>query len=122
MDALDLSAGRKARAAAPARQQPAASEHVGQLAASERRARWTTRTLNWLLVPLSLVLGVLGWQWLVVARNIPPFILPPPTRVATRFASVFADGNYVVRSAYWNNGSLAAAGALTARGLIPPAL
>jgi NitT/TauT family transport system permease protein len=95
MDALDLSPGRKARAAAPARQQPVASEqHVEQLAASERRARWTTRTLNWLLVPLSLVLGVLGWQWLVVARNIPPFILPPPTRVATRFASAFADGTW----------------------------
>jgi NitT/TauT family transport system permease protein len=94
MDTLDLSPARKGRATAPARRRAGASEHVEQLVADERRARWQTRTLNWLLVPLSLVLGLLGWQWLVVARNIPPFILPPPTRVATRFVSAFSDGTW----------------------------
>src|SRR5436309_12452019 len=94
MDALDLSPGRKGRGAGPSVRRADPDEHVGRLAADERRARRSTRALNWLLVPLSLVLGVLGWQWLVVARDIPAFILPPPTRVATRFAGALADGTW----------------------------
>ena len=49
---------------------------------------------GWLLGPLSILLGLLGWQWLVSARDIPAFILPPPGRVATRFATALADGTW----------------------------
>jgi len=50
--------------------------------------------ITWLTVPLSIVVGVAGWQWLVMAREIPAFILPPPGRVATRFATALADGTW----------------------------
>ncbi len=50
--------------------------------------------LGWLTVPLSIVVGVAAWQWLVTARDIPAFILPPPGRVATRFATALADGTW----------------------------
>jgi NitT/TauT family transport system permease protein len=93
MDALDISPARKRRGGPPA-ERAATVDRVGRLDASERRARRSSTLLNWLLVPLSLVLGLLGWQWLVVARDIPAFILPPPTRVATRFASAIADGTW----------------------------
>lgn len=45
-------------------------------------------------MPLSLLLGLLAWKWLVVAREIPAFILPPPERVAARFVSAVADGTW----------------------------
>ena len=99
MDALDLSPARQGRAATPTVQRGSADDRAGRLEAGERRARRSARALNWLLVPLSLLLGLLGWQWLVAARDIPPFILPPPTRVAERFASAFADGTW------WTNTS-----------------
>jgi NitT/TauT family transport system permease protein len=57
---------------------------------SNRARRW----LEMLAVPLSLVVGVLLWKWLVVARDIPAFILPPPERVAARFVSAVADGTW----------------------------
>lgn len=93
METLDLSPARKGRGRQDVRR-VATLNRAGRLEASERRARWSSHALNWLLVPLSLVLGLLGWQWLVVARDIPAFILPPPTRVATRFVSAIADGTW----------------------------
>jgi NitT/TauT family transport system permease protein len=99
MDALDLSPARQGRAATPTVRRESAADRAGRLDAGERRARRSSLALNWLLVPLSLLLGLLGWQWLVAARDIPPFILPPPTRVAERFASAFADGTW------WTNTS-----------------
>ncbi len=61
---------------------------------ARRGGRIPPAAVSWLTVPLSIVVGVLGWQWLVTARNIPSFILPPPGRVATRFASALADGTW----------------------------
>lgn len=61
--------------------------------APARRRRWR-RWLEPLAVPLSLALGVLAWHWLVIARDIPAFILPPPGRVAARFVSAVADGTW----------------------------
>jgi len=63
-------------------------------ARARRGGRIPPGALSWLLVPLSIVLGVAGWQWLVTARDIPAFILPPPGRVATRFATALADGTW----------------------------
>jgi NitT/TauT family transport system permease protein len=59
-----------------------------------RRGGRLRRWLELLAVPFSLALGILGWKWLVVARDIPAFILPPPERVATRFVSAVADGTW----------------------------
>jgi NitT/TauT family transport system permease protein len=59
-----------------------------------RRGGRFRRWLELLAVPFSLALGILGWKWLVVARDIPAFILPPPERVATRFVSAVADGTW----------------------------
>lgn len=58
------------------------------------RRRAGRRLLERLAVPLSLALGVLAWRWLVAARDIPAFILPPPERVAARFVSAVADGTW----------------------------
>lgn len=59
-----------------------------------RRGLRLRHALELLAVPCSLALGILGWKWLVVARDIPAFILPPPERVAARFASAVADGTW----------------------------
>src|SRR5689334_4744410 len=67
---------------------------VSEVIARRQHAARRADALGWLLVPLSLVLGLAAWQWLVVARDIPPFILPPPARVAARFASALADGTW----------------------------
>lgn len=86
MDALDAPtlAGRA---------RPAA--HHTTTARPERRRRGQLRHwLELLAIPLSLLLGLLAWKWLVVARDIPAFILPPPERVATRFVSAVADGTW----------------------------
>lgn len=45
-----------------------------------------------LVLPLSLVLGLLFWQVLVWVNNFPAFILPSPLVVAGRLVSVLADG------------------------------
>ncbi len=60
----------------------------------DRSTRQRRVVPNWLFVVLSLGLGLLGWQWLVTARQIPPFILPPPGRVAARFVTALADGTW----------------------------
>ncbi len=86
MDALDAPtlAGQPRSAARPAAATTNTARRGGRL------RRW----LELLAVPLSLALGILGWKWLVVARDIPAFILPPPERVATRFVSAVADGTW----------------------------
>jgi len=61
---------------------------------TRRRGGIPPGAITWLTVPLSIVVGVVAWQWLVTARNIPAFILPPPGRVATRFATALADGSW----------------------------
>lgn len=90
MDALDLSPDRRARATTPAERE----ERNDRPATAATRAQLTSRVLSALLVPVSLLGGLLAWQGLVVARDIPAFILPPPTRVATRFVSAVADGTW----------------------------
>jgi NitT/TauT family transport system permease protein len=87
MDALDAPtlAGRPRDAAHhPTTAPPIAGRKRG------RARRW----LELLAVPCSLLLGILAWKWLVVARDIPAFILPPPERVATRFVTAVADGTW----------------------------
>lgn len=76
------------------RSRPAARSTTDVPAVPARRGRRLRHWLELLVVPFSLVLGILGWKWLVVARDIPPFILPPPERVAARFASAVADGTW----------------------------
>lgn len=88
MTVYDRAAARERRAD----EEPPA--RAGALAAPPPRRRASAGAANWLIVPLSLALGVLGWQWLVMARDIPLFILPPPGRVATRFAAALADGTW----------------------------
>jgi NitT/TauT family transport system permease protein len=73
---------------------PAAHHAAATATASKRKGGRLRRWLERFAVPLSLLLGVLAWKWLVVARNIPAFILPPPERVATRFVSAVADGTW----------------------------
>ena len=48
---------------------------------------------RWLLLPLSLVGGVVVWEGLVRWNHYPPFILPLPGRVWARFLIVLADGS-----------------------------
>jgi NitT/TauT family transport system permease protein len=50
--------------------------------------------LELISVPLSLLAGLLVWQWLVSARNLPAFILPGPGRVAARFVTALHDGTW----------------------------
>ncbi len=90
MDALDLSPDRRARSATLAERE----ERGGSGGAVAARNQRVSRLLSALLVPVSLLGGLLAWQGLVVARDIPAFILPPPTRVATRFVSAVADGTW----------------------------
>ncbi len=74
------------------------SRPVARLAADvpdpRRRSRRARRWLEPFAVPLSLAIGVLLWKWLVVARDIPAFILPAPERVAARFVTAVADGTW----------------------------
>ncbi len=65
-----------------------------QTESGRRGSQYRSEALGWLVVPLSLILGLIGWQWLVTARDIPVFILPPPGRVATRFVAAVADGTW----------------------------
>ena len=85
MTAFDGSATHRLRAP-DAEPTPATSVPV------RRRRGIPPGAITWLIVPLSIVVGVVAWQWLVTARNIPAFILPPPGRVVTRFATALADG------------------------------
>ena len=45
-----------------------------------------------LAAALAFAAFVLGWKALVVLAGYPPFILPPPEQVASRFVSAWADG------------------------------
>jgi NitT/TauT family transport system permease protein len=92
MTAFDASSGERGRVAADSGANP--TERLLRQEVRNDRAHQRFAALGWLLVPLSLMLGLIGWQWLVTARNIPAFILPPPGRVATRFLSALADGTW----------------------------
>jgi NitT/TauT family transport system permease protein len=92
MTAFDTSSGERGRLAAESRLNPA--ERLLREEVRSARADQRFAALGWLLVPLSLLLGLIGWQWLVTARAIPAFILPPPGRVASRFLSALADGTW----------------------------
>lgn len=92
MTAFDASSdGRNTIAADTSGRHAAAEAHR---AGAGPRAHHHSAVLGWLLVPLSLLVGLICWQWLVTARNIPAFILPPPGRVATRFVAAVADGTW----------------------------
>jgi NitT/TauT family transport system permease protein len=41
---------------------------------------------------LALAVFVVGWKTLVIVTGYPPFILPPPERVAARFVQAWSDG------------------------------
>src|SRR5262245_18770806 len=87
MDALDApTLTGRSRAAAPRAAPAAPPGHRHR----RRRRHWLALPA----VPCSLLLGLLAWKWLVVARDIPAFILPSPERVATRFVSAVADGTW----------------------------
>ncbi len=92
MTAFDASSGERGKLVAETGRIP--TESLMRREARSSQAHRRSAALGWLLVPLSLLLGLLGWQWLVAARNIPAFILPPPGRVATRFLSALADGTW----------------------------
>jgi NitT/TauT family transport system permease protein len=49
-------------------------------------------------VPLVLVIGVLGWELLVRLAGLPPYILPAPLMVATRFWLALTDGSLLRHS------------------------
>lgn len=92
MTAFDASSDGRGKLVAETGRIP--TESLMRREARSSQAHRRSAALGWLLVPLSLLLGLLGWQWLVTARNIPAFILPPPGRVATRFLSALADGTW----------------------------
>jgi NitT/TauT family transport system permease protein len=48
--------------------------------------------IDYVLVPLALLAFLLFWDSLVRWQGYPPFILPSPSRVWARFASLLADG------------------------------
>lgn len=54
--------------------------------------RQTMSRSAWLSVVGAFVVFVLIWQAVVVVSGFPPFILPPPAAVATRFVTAFAEG------------------------------
>lgn len=51
------------------------------------RARAWARTGRWLFPLIVLVLVIAGWQWIVTANQIPPYILPGPGLVAQTLVS-----------------------------------
>jgi NitT/TauT family transport system permease protein len=53
--------------------------------------RMTTRS-RWLPVIAVFALFLLVWKAIVVASGLPPFILPPPESVASRFVTAWTDG------------------------------
>jgi NitT/TauT family transport system permease protein len=68
---------------------------TGWVATPGVRPRWQTRLARHrhrLLTPLVLVLAVAGWAALVRWQDLPPFILPGPMVVATKFWSALVDG------------------------------
>jgi NitT/TauT family transport system permease protein len=50
------------------------------------------RLRGWGAALLAFVAFVAAWKGIVIASGFPPFILPPPEQVATRFATAWADG------------------------------
>lgn len=54
--------------------------------------RQTVSRSAWLSIVGAFVVFVLTWQAVVVVSGFPPFILPPPAAVATRFVTAFAEG------------------------------
>jgi putative riboflavin transport system permease protein len=51
-----------------------------------------TAPTRWLPVIAVFVLFLVGWKAVVVVSGLPPFILPPPEMVGSRFVSAWADG------------------------------
>jgi NitT/TauT family transport system permease protein len=52
----------------------------------------TYRLWRWLLLPVSLTVGIAAWDFIVRANNFPAFILPPPALVWQRLVQVLLDG------------------------------
>src|SRR3990172_7023275 len=50
-------------------------------------------SLSWVLLPVSLIGGVLLWMAIVQVGGLPPFILPSPDLVWTRFVTALSDGS-----------------------------
>jgi NitT/TauT family transport system permease protein len=55
------------------------------------RFHWR-RALRWALLPASLLVGLLGWEFVVRISSVPAFVLPPPERVWARLLIVVEDG------------------------------
>ncbi len=60
--------------------------------------RGATRSRFW-LVPLSALMGLAGWQLIVVIGQYPAFILPGPARVARRLIIALSDGTLLRHTA-----------------------
>ena len=50
---------------------------------------------EWVCMPLTLVLLIGGWEWLVTVHKVSSLILPPPSDIVTALYSGFANGVYV---------------------------
>jgi NitT/TauT family transport system permease protein len=61
-------------------------------------ARLLKRRYNWFL-PISLLLGLVGWQALAWSGWLPSFILPGPWQVVTRFGQALLDGSLLRHTA-----------------------
>ncbi len=75
------------RSTRPARRARAEAKRASGALPRSRRLR-----IDILLVPLALLVFLAGWNLLVIAKQYPPFILPTPGQVWTRFLSLLTDG------------------------------
>jgi NitT/TauT family transport system permease protein len=75
----------------PAQQERTLRLHI-RTAAGTLRPRSLQRHLEWIGLPLALVLLLLGWQMVVAAGNYQTFTLPSPGAVVERFAAAASSG------------------------------
>ena len=62
------------------------------MTAAQARVRWRPQIPAAAAAALALATFVLGWKVFVLATGYPPFILPAPEIVATRFITAWTDG------------------------------
>jgi NitT/TauT family transport system permease protein len=67
-------------------------EKATSIAYLPKRSGWQ-RYRRWILLPVSFFLALLVWELVVQIRDLPPFILPPPTLVWSRLLQVLGDGS-----------------------------
>jgi len=69
------------------------------MTATMRPGAMRTAVPGWLAALLALAVFVIGWKALVVIGGYPPFILPSPEEVATRFLGAWSDGTIAPHAA-----------------------